>query len=260
MHTDTVTLPSQLDLTLSEGGPVRARPVLVLHGGGGPFTIAPIAAHYEADSHVLLPTHPGWDGTPRPDGVADIPALGALYLQLLADRDLREVLVIGSSLGGWIAAEMAASDTEHRIGRLVIIDGAGIEVPEHPVVNFFGLTLRQIAEHSWHNPERGFIDPSTLPPERIAAQRANMQTMGVYTARHGMHDPALQSRLGLVSIPVLVLWGASDRVFTPGYGRAYAAAFPNARFEVIAEAGHLPQLEQPVATFAALDGFLGRDD
>jgi pimeloyl-ACP methyl ester carboxylesterase len=256
MNTDTLTLPSDLELTIAEGGADGARPVLVLHGGGGPFTVAPIAAHFEPDSHVLLPTHPGWDGTPRPDDIADIPSLAAIYLRLLVDRDLRDVLVIGSSLGGWVAAEMAASDTEHRIARLVIIDGAGIEVPAHPVVNFFGLTPRQIAEHSWHDPERGFIDPSTLPPERIAAQRANMQTMGVYTAEHGMHDPALQARLAQVDIPVLVVWGASDRVFTPGYGRAYAAEFADASFELIAEAGHLPQLEKPVATFSAIDAWL----
>jgi pimeloyl-ACP methyl ester carboxylesterase len=256
MHTNTVALPSHLELTLADGGVVGRPPVLVLHGGGGPFTVAPIAAHFEPNSHVLLPTHPGWDGTPRPEDLDDIPGLAALYLRLLADRDLRDVLVIGSSLGGWIASEMAASDTEHRIGRLVIVDGAGIEVPEHPVVNFFGLTPRQIAEHSWHDPERGFIDPAGLPPERLAAQRANMQTMGVYTSAHGMHDPVLQARLGSVDIPTLVVWGASDRVFTPGYGRAYAAEFPNARFELVAEAGHLPQLEQPDATFVAIDRFL----
>ena len=255
MNTHTLPLPSQLELTIAEGGVAGARTVLVLHGGGGPFTVAPIAAHYEPNSYVLLPTHPGWDGTPRPDELADIPSLAAIYLRLLADRDLHDVLVIGSSLGGWIAAEMAASDTEHRIGRLVIIDGAGVEVPEHPVVDFFGLTPRQIAEYSWHDPERGYIDPSTLPPERIAMQRANIQTMGVYTAQHGMHDPAMQARLGQVTIPVLVLWGASDRVFTPGYGLAYATEFPEASFELIAEAGHLPQLEQPAATFAALDAF-----
>jgi pimeloyl-ACP methyl ester carboxylesterase len=256
MHTDTLTLPSSLQLTIAEGATVGARPVLVLHGGGGPFTVAPIAAHFEPNSQVLLPTHPGWDGTPRPDDFADIPTLAATYLRLLADRDLSDVLVIGSSLGGWVAAEMAASDTGHRIGRLIIIDGAGVDVPGEPVANFFGLTPREIAEHSWHDPERGYIDPSTLPPERIAAQRANIQTMGVYTAANGMHDPALQARLGEVAIPTLVVWGESDRVFTPAYGRAYAAEFPNATFELISEAGHLPQLEQPAATFAAIDGWL----
>jgi pimeloyl-ACP methyl ester carboxylesterase len=80
--------------------------------------------------------------------------------------------------------------------------------------------------------------------------------MGVLTSEHGMSDPALQAKLGDIRIPALVLWGDSDGVFTPGYGRAYAAELGNASFELVAEAGHLPQLEQPVATFAAIDGFL----
>jgi pimeloyl-ACP methyl ester carboxylesterase len=249
---DTTTNASHdLDLTIDEQG--TGRPVLILHGGGGPFTVAPLAAHYARNSHVLVPTLPGWNGTPRPEWLSDIPTLAGVYRQLLADRDLRDVLVIGSSLGGWLAAELAVTDTEHRIAELVIIDGAGIQVAEHPVVDFFGLTPRQIAEHSWHDPERGFIDPITLPPERVAAQRANMQTMGVYTSEHGMHDPAMQARLGEVRIPALVLWGASDRVFTPAYGRAYAALLGDASFELVPEAGHLPQLEQPEATFVAID-------
>lgn len=261
MTTHTITLPSDLDLTIDESGPETgpadaARTVLVLHGGGGPFTVAPLAAHFAGDSHVLVPTHPGWNGAPRPVWLADVPALAAVYLQLLADRDLRDVVVIGSSLGGWIASEMAASDNERRVGQIVIIDGAGIEVPGEPVVNFAALRPREQAEHSWHDAGKFFVDPSTLPPERVAAQRANMQTMGALTSAHGMSDPALQARLGEVRIPALVLWGASDRVFTPGYGRAYAAELGNARFELIADAGHLPQLERPDATFAAIEGFL----
>ena len=257
MTEHTITLPSQLELTIDETGHAdAARTVLVLHGGGGPFTVAPIAAHFSSDSHVLVPTHPGWNGTPRPEWLNDVPALAGAYLQLLADRGLSDVLVIGSSLGGWIAAQMAAGDTDGRVGRIVIIDGAGIEVPGEPVVDFVSLSPREQAAHSWHDPQKFFVDPSTLPPERIAAQRANMQTMGVLTSEHGMSDPALQAKLGDIGIPALVLWGDSDRVFTPGYGRAYAAQLGNARFELVADTGHLPQLEQPVQTFAAIDGFL----
>jgi pimeloyl-ACP methyl ester carboxylesterase len=257
MTTNTISLPSDLTLTLDETGQDdAARTVLVLHGGGGPFTVAPIAAHFADDSRVLVPTHPGWNGTPRPEWLTDVPTLADVYLQLLADRGLSDVLVIGSSLGGWIATQMAASDTEGRIGRIVIVDGAGIDVPGEPVVDFASLSPREQAEHSWHDANRFFVDPSTLPPERVAAQRANMQTMAVLTSEHGMSDPALQAELGRIRIPALVLWGESDGVFTPGYGRAYAAQLGNARFDLVSGAGHLPQLEQPAATFAAIDAFL----
>jgi pimeloyl-ACP methyl ester carboxylesterase len=73
-----------------------------------------------------------------------------------------------------------------------------------------------------------------------------------------MHDPGLRNRLGQVEIPVLVLWGDSDRIVTPGYGQALAAMFPQAEFAVVSRAGHLPQLEQPAATFGALDAFVGK--
>ncbi len=259
MTTRTIALPSGLDLTIDETGTEdAARAVLVLHGGGGPATVAPIAAHFASGSHVLVPTHPGWNGTHRPESIVDIPALAAVYLQLLADEALTDVLVVGSSIGGWIAARMAADDTEGRIAHIVIIDGAGIDVPGEPVVNFAALSPREQAEHSWHDPDRFFVDPSQLPPERVAAQRANMQTMGALTSAHGMSDPDLQARLGSILIPALVLWGDSDQVFTPGYGRAYAAALGNARFELIPDAGHLPQLEQPAATFEAIDAFLAQ--
>jgi pimeloyl-ACP methyl ester carboxylesterase len=150
---------------------------------------------------------------------------------------------------------MAARDTEHRVGRIVIIDGAGIEVPSEPMVDFASLSPREAAEHAWHDPDRFFVDPSTMPPERIAIQRGNMAAMAAYGGEH-MWNAELQSRIGDITIPALVVWGDSDRVFTPGYGRAYAALFPNGTFELIRDAGHLSQLEQPAATFAALDAWL----
>jgi pimeloyl-ACP methyl ester carboxylesterase len=83
-----------------------------------------------------------------------------------------------------------------------------------------------------------------------------MATLRVLAGDPYMHDPDLLGRLGQVKIPVLVLWGDSDRIFTPEYGRALAGAFRDAQFTIIAEAGHLPYLEQPAATFDALDSYV----
>ena len=82
-----------------------------------------------------------------------------------------------------------------------------------------------------------------------------MATMRMVTGDR-MFDPKLRRRLGRVQVPALVLWGESDRIFTPAYGAAYAAALPHAQFQVVAQAGHLPQLEQPAATLALIDAFL----
>ncbi|PWI12783.1 alpha/beta hydrolase [Streptomyces sp. Act143] len=243
---------------LLTSGPADARPVLILHGGGGPATVAPLAEHFAADAHILLPTHPGWNGTPRPAGCTRISDLSAVYLRLLHDHDLSDVLVVGSSLGGWIGGEMAVADSEHRISGLALIDPVGIHVAEEPVQDFFALDARGVAEHAYHDPDRFYVDPTTLPAERIAAVQANLRTLRLFSGGPAMSDPGLRDRLAAVTVPVLIVWGESDRIATPAYGKHYAASFPDARFELIPRAGHLPHLEQPADTFARLDAFADR--
>ncbi|MET7603346.1 alpha/beta hydrolase [Streptomyces avermitilis] len=247
-------MTSELPFTLSEAG--TGRPVLILHGGGGPATVAPLAGHLARTAHTLVPTHPGWNGTPRPDRFAGVDDLALAYLHFLQDRELRDVLVVGSSLGGWIGAEMAARDDLGTITGLVLIDAAGIQVDGEPIRDFFALDARGVAEYSYHDSDRFYVDPADIPAEQLAARQANMATMRALAGDPYMHDPTLRGRLARVLVPTLVLWGESDRIVTPAYGQAYAEAFGDARFEVIPKAGHLPQFEQPEATFAAIDAYL----
>ncbi|MFI7398993.1 alpha/beta fold hydrolase [Streptomyces sp. NPDC049541] len=234
------------------------RPVLVLHGGGGPATVAGIVQHLSPVHRVFAPVHPGWDGTPRPDWCTGVDDLALSYLHLLQDHDLRDVLVIGSSLGGWIAAETAVRDTAQRISGLVLIDAVGVHVESEPIADYFALDPRAAAELSWHDPDRYHIDPAALPADRLAVRQANMATMRMLAGDPYMHDPKLLQRLGRVQTPALLVWGESDRIVTPGYGAAYAAAFGNGRLEVVPKAGHLPQIEQPEATLALIDDHLRR--
>lgn len=254
--TSEIALTSELTLRLTELAPIgsNGRTALVLHGGGGVGTVRPIADHLAgAGWRVLLPTHPGWDGTIRPDGFATVDDLALAYLHLLAERDLTDVLVVG----GWIAAQLGVIDAGARVGRLVIIDGVGVEVPEEPMPDFFALTPREVAEHSYHDPDRFTVDPATVTAEQRAAIGANLATLRVYAGDPYMHDPRLAGRLGWITAPTTLIWGASDRIVTPAYGKAYAASIDNPRarvdFVVIDDAGHLPQLEQPEKTFRLID-------
>jgi pimeloyl-ACP methyl ester carboxylesterase len=254
----TVALRPDLDLTITEAG--TGRPALILHGGGGPFTVAGIADHLSQTVHTIMPTHPGWNGTERPDGLDGINDLALAYLQYLEDKGLHNVLVIGSSLGGWIGAEMALGDRAGLITGLILIDAVGIEVDGEPIRDFFALNAREVAEYSYHDANRFYVDPATVPPERAATQQANMATMRIVAGDPYMHDPALLNSLGLIGIPVLVIWGDSDRIVTPAYGARYASAFPNARFQIVENAGHLPQIEQPAATFALIDSYVSEQE
>src|ERR1700687_1869816 len=104
----------------------EGRPFLLLHGGGGPLTVNAFADLLagQRPARVIVPTHPGFGGTPRPEWLATVPDLAALYVALLAELGLDDVTVIGNSIGGWIAAEMALLDTS-RIGRFVLCGGGG---------------------------------------------------------------------------------------------------------------------------------------
>jgi pimeloyl-ACP methyl ester carboxylesterase len=218
-----------LPLTVTDSG--HGRPVLVLHGGAGPASMTALVQHLATACRVLTPTHPGWDATPRPEWFAGVSLLTETYLDLLAEFDLRDVLVIGNSFGGWVASELTLRDRGRRISQLVLIDAIGPEIPGQRV----------------QAPTSG-PGPS---PENMAALR-------VY-AGSAMADPALLHRLGQVKLPTLLVWGEHDTVVTPDFGRAYAAAFANAWFVVIPDAGHIPMREAPAATFAVIDGFSLKD-
>jgi pimeloyl-ACP methyl ester carboxylesterase len=252
--TRAAALSADLEITLTESG--TGRPVLILHGGGGPFTVAGIANHLAETMHTITPTHPGWNGTDRPEWLSGIDDLALTYLHYLEDEDLRSVLVIGSSLGGWIASEMAVRDGAGIITSLILIDSTGVDVPSEPIRDFFGLDARGIAQYAWHDHDRFYVDPATVPAEQAARTKANMATMRLVAG--AMQDPKLMRRLARVRIPVLAIWGDSDGIVTPAYGAALAGAFPNGRLEVVKDAGHLPQIEQPAATLALIDAFANR--
>ena len=178
--------------TIQAGDP-HARTALVLHGGGGPQTIAPIVTHLAGSMNAFAPTHPGWDGTPRPDSIATVAELAAGYLGLLLEHGEDDVVLIGSSIGGWIALEMAVQAAADQrcaglIGALVNIDGVGVVVDGEPIANFFDLDAQGLADIAWHNPERGYLDPSGLTEEQRAIQQSNRRAMAT-VAGTAMSDP-----------------------------------------------------------------------
>jgi pimeloyl-ACP methyl ester carboxylesterase len=231
------------------------RPVLLLHGGAGPFSVAGLGERLSAEpARVITPVHPGFEGTPRPDQLASVASLAALYAQLLRDLDLKDVCVIGSSIGGWIAAELALAESaapDRRVSSLVLVDAAGLQIDAAPIADFFALTMDEVFDLGYFNPDAFRIDPATLTDERQVVQAANNAALLVYGGR-AMTDPGLLGRLPAITIPTLVIWGAADRIVPSAHGEAYAAAIPGAQFRVIAEAGHLPQLEAPAAMQAAV--------
>ncbi|TMF34832.1 MAG: alpha/beta hydrolase [Chloroflexi bacterium] len=245
---------SRVEVSFSDRG--AGRPFMLLHGGAGPQSVSSFADLLaEMQSvRVITPVHPGFGGTRRPEALNSIRGVAALYVALLDQIDLSNVTVIGNSIGGWICAEMTLCRSP-RISSIVLVDAVGIEVPGHPVADFFALTMDQVAELSYHDPDSFRIDVSKLPPAQQQAMAGNRAALAVYGGMPSMVDPALRERLKAVSVRALVLWGESDRIVDPDYGRAYARAIPTARFRLLEGTGHVPQLETPQLLLEAIREF-----
>jgi pimeloyl-ACP methyl ester carboxylesterase len=234
------------------------RPVLVIHGGAGPASVAGLAAGLAARGvRALTPVIPGFDGTQGSDRVREVADVARVFRRLLEEIDLRDVLVVGNSVGGWIAAQMGVDEqaareggSGRRVGGLALVNAVGIAVDGHPITDLSATPPNRIADFVFHNPDQFRLDPSVLPPGRLAAMKDNAVVLDRYAGSPYMHDPKLRARLESVRLPVLVAWGESDGIVDVAYGRAYAASFAGendegATFAVIREAGHQPQLEQP---------------
>jgi pimeloyl-ACP methyl ester carboxylesterase len=247
-----ISLPDDIELQLSDTG--RGKPILLLHGGAGPRLMESFATALAEDARVLLPTHPGFAGTPCPDWLDRVDDLALIYADLLDTLDLRDVLVIGNSLGGWIAASLALLAPE-RLRGVVLMNAAGIRVEGHDIADVSKLAPPQLAELAYHEPDKFRVDRSKLSPAELAAFAANGVMMNRLCNTPYMHDPKLARRLRRAKVPALVIWGESDRIVDVEYGRAFARAFANGRFELVPKAGHMPHLEQPARVLELLRGF-----
>src|SRR5580704_2590000 len=186
----------------------------------------------------------------------------ARFLELLSRR--AAVLApshpgFGASFGGWLAAEIAAS-CPHRLDRLVLVDALGIKLGDREtpdILDVFNTHPDTVRRLSWHDPRRSAPDFDALSDEALTRHARNWEALCLYGWEPYMYNPRLTRWLGRIEIPTLVLWGESDGVVKPAYGRAYASLIPGARFALIDGAGHHPELERPDALADRVFEFLG---
>lgn len=239
-----------IEMTERGGG----KPLLFLHPGHPAGRLDPKAEvldHLAKNRRVLAPTHPGFGTTSAPRHLTTVDDLAYFYLDLMDELDLKDAVVAGVQLGGWIAAEIAVKSTA-RISALVLADAVGIKPGDREtrdIADIYAVTNKQLADLVYADPERMAPNPRELAEPELVLMARSRESTGRYAWSPYMHNPKLMGRLHRVTVPTLVLWGTADKVVKPDYGRAYAAAIPGARFQTIEGAGHLPHLEQP-ALFA----------
>jgi pimeloyl-ACP methyl ester carboxylesterase len=223
------------------------RPLLFLHPGIGIDAGAPVLDRLAAGGRLLAPSHPGFGASEGPRHMTTVDDLSYFYLDLMDQLDLRDATVVGVSFGAWVAAAIAIKSTA-RIARLVMANAVGIKVGDREtrdIADIFALTDPQLNEIAYWDPKIAARDYKAMPVAAVTAIARNREALGRYGWQPYMHDPKLKGRLHRIRIPTLFLWGTHDRVLTEGYGRAYCAAIPGARFELIDKAGHFPHVEQP---------------
>jgi pimeloyl-ACP methyl ester carboxylesterase len=244
---------ASLELLTAGDGP----PLLFLHGGDY-FAqhrefFDKLAQHWR----VIVPRHPGFGNSERPDGFRTVHDLAYLYLDLLERQDLGKATLAGSSLGGWIALEMCVRCIE-RIDRLVLINSVGVKFggrEERDVADIYALPGEELLRRSFFNAARMAPDYARLSDDELNAIARDRQATALYAWRPYMHNPGLRQWLHRVRVPTLVIWGENDGIVIPDYGRKLCRSLPDARFEPIPQAGHYPQLERPDRVAASIERF-----
>ncbi|HEY7299167.1 MAG TPA: alpha/beta hydrolase [Xanthobacteraceae bacterium] len=236
----------------------RGQPLLFLHPAIGIDPAAPVLDRLAEGARLIAPSHPGFGGSEQPRSFTTIDDLAYFYLDLLDELDLSGVTLVGVSLGGWIAAEMAVKSTE-RLARLVLANAVGIKVSgreTRDIVDIFAVTEPEFNALAYHDPAIAARDYKAMPDHAVRTMARNREATARYAWSPYMHDPKLMGRLHRIRIPTLFLRGIADRIALEAYGRAYCAAIPGARFETIEHSGHFPHIEQPDAFARSVLGFM----
>lgn len=272
-------LDADLPLHVERHGRAAAAGVetfLLLHGyGASTFTWRHWVPRLAERGHVVAIDMKGFGRAPKPaDGRYAPQDQADLVVRLIATEHLRNVTLVGHSLGGGVALLTALSlreEAPRRLRRLVIVAGAAYDQELPPFVKLAGhprasalafrtlgsrLVVRSVLRSIVHDGSRvsaeqvrGYADPLESPAAVRAliasARQIRPEGMERVTARYRDLD-----------VPTLLMWGRQDRVVPLWVGQRLERDLPAARLHVFDECGHLPADELPDESWAVLEAFL----
>ena len=225
----------------------KGRPLVLIPGEEALEAEMPFIDELARSFEVIIPWMPGFGRSERPDWVENMDDVAYIFLDLLDKLKLKDVTLVGFSLGGWIAAEMAIKNTS-RIKKLVLVDAYGIKVGgklDRDIADVWFLPAEKVLELKYVDTNHGKFDYPSMPDDKLAIIARNRETTARFCWEPYMHHPRLRRRLHRIDVPTLVVWGERDGIVSPDYGRAYAKAIPGAKFVSIPNAAHFPHVEAP---------------
>jgi pimeloyl-ACP methyl ester carboxylesterase len=226
-------------------------PLLVLHHDVGSLERLPFYDALARRFTVLVPSHPGYDKSERPDWMRSVRDVAVLYQWLLAEheltRDPGRVSLLGLGFGGWIAAEMATM-APRAFRRLVLVGAMGLkpergEIADQALLSYIDYVRRGFADQRVFDRIFG-AEPQTSTLEQWDLNRE--MTFRIAWKPY-MYSPTLPHLLGGVQTPALIVWGRGDKVVPLECGEAYAKALTRSRLAVVEKSGHFVDMEQPEA-------------
>ena len=225
---------------LRRGG--RGEPLLFLHGANGAPVVLPFMEKLAQRFDVLIPEHPGYGKSDEPEWLENIHDIAYFYLDFLKQLNLKNVTVVGSSMGGWIAMEMAVRDTS-RLKSLVLSSPAGIAAPGVRAADIFLLAPEEMVRNLFL--DQKLAEARLAQPEDIDISLKNRHTTARLAWEPRLHDPYLPKWLHRIDVPVKIVWGRQDRILPVAFADVYRKLLPKADISIIESCGHLPYAEKP---------------
>lgn len=248
-------------LQLAKGG--NGSPLLILHDELGHH--GALRWHNTlAESNTLhIPSHPGFGESPRMEWIMNMRDLAGWYLRALDELGLQGVDVIGFSLGGWLAAEMATMCPQ-QFNKMALVGAAGIKPPVGEIFDIFLVTaeeyLDEVCLNSAGTAEFESIRPQQPSPELVESWAVAREESCRLSWKPYMHYPALPQLLGrLQDLPTLIVWGAQDPIVPVSAAEVYQQSIKGSRLEIIDDCGHRPEVEQTDKFLALIQDFLSED-
>ena len=219
-------------------------PLLFLHGANGIAGWMPFMTRLAGHFDLWAPSHPGFGQSDTPEWLDNIADLAYFYLDFLDRFGLDGVHLVGTSLGGWISAEIAVRDTG-RIKSLTLVDAAGIHVKGVPKGDLFMWSAEEKIRNGFHDQKIAEKMLAATPSEAdIDFELKNRFTAAKLAWHPRFYNPDLAKWLHRIDVPTLILWGDSDKIFPPAYGAAYHDLIPGSELRIVPRCGHAPQYEQ----------------
>jgi pimeloyl-ACP methyl ester carboxylesterase len=254
-HRETFETFNGCKIRLMRGG--QGAPLLFLHGGGGAQMWLPFMEQLSQRFDVIVPEHPGYGGSDTPEWLDNVGDLAYFYLDVIEALGFAKTHLVGTSLGGWIAAEIAVRSCA-KLATLTLSSAVGIHVKGVPKGDLFMWSREQLIRNLYHDPKFA---------EAVLAQPASDEMLMAYaknqlaSAKLGWHprlyNPHLYKWLHRIRVPTLLVWGDDDKLVPLPHGPAYAALIPGARLHVIEQCGHVPHVERAEEFVKTVVDFIG---